>query len=84
MVKANNFKVEYSTEDLYHSDMQDEVLLSIQTYYEQQWMDRGIPIKYIKFIPEHRDPFIEPDIEIEYDSYRSFNRSKRSGNAMGK
>ncbi len=84
MVKANSFKVEYCTEDLYHSDMQDEVLLSIQTYYEQQWMDRGIPIKYIKFIPEHRDPFIEPDVEIEYDSYRSFNRSKRSGNAMGK
>ncbi len=84
MVEANHFNVNFRTEDLYHSDLNDEVLLSIQTYYEQQWMDRGIPIKYIQFQPAPRDPFIEPEVEIEYDSYRSFNRSKRSGNAMGK
>ncbi len=84
MVKANNFPTLFRTEDLYHSDINDDILLSIQTYYEQQWIDRGIDIRYIKFCPEQRDPFIEPEIEIEYDSYRSFNRSKRSGNAMGK
>lgn len=84
MVKANQFPVLYRTDDLYHSDINDEVLLSIQTYYEQQWMERGIPIKYIKFQPQQRDPFVEPEVEIELDSYRSFNRSKRSGNAMGK
>jgi tRNA (guanine-N7-)-methyltransferase len=84
MVKANAFPVVYSTTDLYHSDLNDDVLLSIQTYYEQQWMERGIPIKYITFEPQSREPFVEPDVEIEYDSYRSYNRSKRSGNAMGK
>jgi Predicted S-adenosylmethionine-dependent methyltransferase len=84
MVKANNFPVLFKTEDLYHSDINDDVLLSIQTYYEQQWIERGISIKYIKFQPQQRDPFVEPDVEIERDSYRSYNRSKRSGNAMGK
>ena len=84
MVKANNFPVLFSTTDLYHSDINDDILLSIQTYYEQQWLSRGIDIKYIKFEPQTRDPFVEPEVEIEYDSYRSFNRSKRSGNAMGK
>lgn len=84
MVAANHFPVQYCTDDLYHSDINDDMLLSIQTYYEQQWMERGIPIKYIKFEPQHRELFVEPDVEIEYDTYRSFNRSKRSADAMGK
>ena len=84
MVKANAFPVLFSNDDLYHSDLDDELLLSIQTYYEQQWLDRGITIKYIKFQPQMRESFLEPDVEIELDSYRSFNRSKRSANAMSK
>ena len=84
MVAANNFEVIYKTRDLYNSDINDDILLSIQTYYEQQWIERGIPIKYINFIPQHRDTYVEPDVEIEYDNYRSFNRSKRSALSMGK
>lgn len=83
MIEANGYPVEYSTDDLYHSGMNDPIL-SIQTYYEQQWLDRGITIKYIRFICEERADLIEPDVEIEYDSYRSFNRSKRSGNQTNK
>ncbi len=78
MVKVNRFPVLVQTDDLYHSRLADEIL-SIQTFYEQQWLDRGLNIKYLKFIDEHRNNYIEPDIEIEFDSYRSFNRSKRSG-----
>ena len=84
MVKANDFPVLFKTRDLYHSDINDDILLSIQTYYEQQWLERGIDIKYICFTPQMRDPFVEPDIEIELDDYRSFNRSKRSALSMGK
>ncbi|MCD7932883.1 MAG: tRNA (guanosine(46)-N7)-methyltransferase TrmB [Tannerellaceae bacterium] len=83
MVKANGFPVLFSTNDLYHSGLVDEIL-SIQTYYEQQWLDRGLTIKYIKFVCEDREQFIEPDVEIELDPYRSFNRSKRSALASGK
>ncbi len=78
MVKINHFPVLVQTDDLYHSHLADEIL-SIQTFYEQQWLDRGLNIKYIKFICEPRETYIEPEIEIELDSYRSFNRSKRSG-----
>lgn len=77
MIKANHFPVQVSTDDLYHSDMADEIL-SIRTYYEQQWLDRGLNIKYIRFICEPRDVWVEPDIEIEPDPYRSYNRSRRS------
>lgn len=83
MVKANKLPVLFSTSDLYHSDLADDIL-SIKTYYEQQWLDRGIDIKYIKFTAEDRESYIEPDVEIEYDEYRSFNRSKRSALASGK
>ena len=52
---------------------------SIRTYYEQQWLDRGLSIKYLKFRLIHGKELQEPDIEIELDDYRSYNRSKRSG-----
>jgi len=76
MVKANQLPLVFQTDNLYHSGYADEIL-SIQTFYEQQWLDRGLNIKYIKFICEYREHFFEPDVEIEFDNYRSFNRSRR-------
>ena len=78
LVKVNELPVEVNTTDLYHSGQADDIL-SIRTYYEQQWLDRGLTIKYLKF---HLIPGLtlqEPEIEIELDDYRSYNRSKRSG-----
>lgn len=83
MVKANNLPVLLSTDDLYHSGINDDIL-GIKTFYEQQWLERGMNIKYIRFVCEPRETWIEPDVEIEYDSYRSFNRGKRSGNQTNK
>ncbi|MDH6535737.1 tRNA (guanosine(46)-N7)-methyltransferase TrmB [Parabacteroides sp. 52] len=83
MVKVNRYPVLFETDDLYHSGLTDS-LLSIQTYYEQQWLDRGLNIKYIRFVCERRETLTEPDVEIELDPYRSFNRSKRSALASGK
>ena len=83
MVKANQYPVRIQTDDLYHSGLADSIL-SIRTYYEQQWLDRGLNIKYICFVCPERAELIEPDVEIEYDAYRSFNRSKRSALAAGK
>ncbi|GAP72687.1 tRNA (guanine46-N7-)-methyltransferase [Candidatus Symbiothrix dinenymphae] len=53
-------------------------VLAIRTYYEQQWLDRGITIKYINFVNTPKKNYVEPDVEIAPDSYRSFNRSRRS------
>jgi tRNA (guanine-N7-)-methyltransferase len=74
MVKVNQFSVLFSDDNLYSSDLNDPIL-SIKTFYEQQWIDRGLTIKYIQFLLEKRTCFIEPDIEIEHDSYRSFGRN---------
>ena len=78
MVEANHFSVEFITDDLYHSGLDDDIL-RIRTYYEQQWLDRGLSIKYIKFRLPQEGELAEPDVEIELDDYRSYNRSKRSG-----
>lgn len=78
MVEENKLPVDFITEDLYNSDIVDDIL-SIKTYYEQQWLSRGLSIKYLKFrLPEIKQ-LTEPEIEIELDPYRSYNRSKRSG-----
>ncbi len=77
MVAANHYPLLCQTDDLYHSGLADEIL-SIQTYYEQQWLDRGLNIRYIRFVCNEQEALVEPDVEIELDPYRSFNRSKRS------
>lgn len=77
MIERNHLPIEVMTEDLYHSGLADEIL-NIKTYYEQQWLDRGLNIKYIKFILSKEGELCEPDVEIELDEYRSYNRSKRS------
>ena len=78
MVEENRLPVEFVTDDLYHSGISDDIL-SIRTYYEQQWLDRGLNIKYIRFRLPQEGELREPDAEIELDDYRSYNRSKRSG-----
>ena len=76
MVAENQFEVIRQTDDLYHSEILDEVL-SIQTFYEKQWLDRGLTIKYLAFRLSHQEPLREPQVEIEKDPYRSFGRSAK-------
>jgi tRNA (guanine-N7-)-methyltransferase len=74
VLKANRLPVLFQTDDLYHSGYAGEIL-SIQTFYEQQWLARGLNIKYVKF--EYQPPvqWREPEVEIEPDDYRSYGRS---------
>ncbi|MDR2118977.1 MAG: tRNA (guanosine(46)-N7)-methyltransferase TrmB [Tannerellaceae bacterium] len=83
LVQANGLPIRLCTDDLYHSRPGDD-LPAIRTYYEQQWLERGMTIKYLCFVCEERETYAEPDIEIEQDSYRSFGRSKRSASVSGK
>ncbi len=76
MIRANQFEVLDKKEDIYEH-MEENSVLKIKTYYERQWLDRGLTIKYVGFKISDRDNFVEPDIEIEPDSYRSFKRERR-------
>ncbi len=82
MVERNALPLLFRTEDLYHTEgIDDETrkILSIRTYYEAQWIERGLNIRYMKFHLPRTGELTEPDIEIPLDDYRSFKRTKRSG-----
>jgi tRNA (guanine-N7-)-methyltransferase len=72
IINENNFPIQVNTDDLYASQTEDEIL-NIRTYYEQQWLDRGKTIKYLRYIPHFKN-LTEPEVEIELDDYRSFGR----------
>ncbi len=82
MVEKNALPMLFRTEDLYHTEGIDEEtqkILSIRTYYEAQWIERGLNIRYMKFHLPRTGELVEPDVEIPLDEYRSFKRTKRSG-----
>lgn len=91
MVNVNKLPVLFRTEDLYGNELSEgrvaenqmdektREILGIHTYYENQWIERGLNIKYMKFQLPRDGELIEPDVEIELDDYRSFKRTKRSG-----
>ena len=75
LVHLNRFEIQAESNNLYESEILDETL-QIKTFYEKQWLSRGINIKYIAF-KLNEGEFTEPDIEIEHDEYRSFGRSAK-------
>ena len=81
VVSVNKLNLLFRTEDLYNTpgiDEQTAKILSIQTYYESMWIERGLNIRYMKFELPHEGTLIEPDVEIPLDEYRSYHRNKRS------
>jgi len=75
LAHKNDFEILAETGNLYESEVLNETL-QIKTFYEKQWLSRGITIKYMAFKLKDVD-FEEPKIEIEKDEYRSFGRSAR-------
>ena len=81
MVKENQYPLLVDTSDLYGDEamrqLGDEVseARALQTHYEHQWLDRGLTIKYIAWQLPEEPSLIEPEIEIEKDSYRSYGRN---------
>ena len=82
MVERNRLPVDFRTEDLYHDQQSalnvEPATLSVQTYYEQMWIARGLNIRYMRWQLPHSTALEEPDVEIELDEYRSYHRTKRS------
>lgn len=74
MAEENRLNILFDTDDLYHTGSVDEIL-EIRTFYEQQWLSRGLTIKYLRFTCPKDKEWHEPEIEIERDSYRSFGRN---------
>ena len=72
MLKASHIQPLADTSDLYAGEA--IIDLDIRTHYEQQWLDRGLTIKYLQWPLTHEGELVEPDIDIEPDTYRSYGR----------
>ena len=86
VVDENKLPLMFRTTDLYHDERIDEdtkKILSIQTYYESMWIERGLNIKYQKFQLPRKAELREPEVEIELDDYRSYHRDKRTPKQFG-
>ncbi len=59
IINKNNLDIIKSTNDLYNSEFADDIL-SIKTFYEQQFLDEGKTIFYLKF-KLSTDKLIEED-----------------------
>ncbi len=77
LLQTNNITPEVDETDLYASGFTGDIL-SIKTYYESKWLEHGIPIKYLRFRLPAGPKLEEPDIDIEYDHYRSAGRGVKS------
>lgn len=76
MAQENDLPLVEDTTDLYTTHVGNP-MLAIRTHYEQQWLDRGLTIKYLALaIPSSNTPLKEPDVEIEHDTYRSYSRGE--------
>lgn len=83
VIERNALPEECRTTDLYADegralDGETRRLLAIQTYYERQWLARGLTIKYLRFRLPAEGALCEPEVDIPLDAYRSYNRDKRS------
>lgn len=76
MLAENSLTAEADIADLHNpASGAPAELTEIRTYYESQWIDRGLSIKYLRWrLPADGAPLREPDVEIEPDTYRSFSR----------
>lgn len=87
MVKENHYPILVDTDDLYSEEAirtlgeKATEARMLQTHYENQWLDRGLTIKYIVWQLPADPSYIEPEIEIEKDTYRSYGRNYTSQNS---
>lgn len=50
-VKDNNWELLDNCPDVYAERPEGDILTSVQTFYEQMWLEMGKKIKYVKFRP---------------------------------
>ena len=74
MLRLNPYHVLANTDDLYAGELYPDAR-ALQTHYEKQWLDRGLSIKYIEWQLVPLTQWVEPTIEIEKDTYRSYGRN---------
>ncbi|MDE6136042.1 MAG: tRNA (guanosine(46)-N7)-methyltransferase TrmB [Muribaculaceae bacterium] len=76
MARENGLHIAADTADLYGEGYTTtEPWLGIRTHYEQQWLNRGLTIKYLAFSLDGDAELVEPEADdIPRDTYQSYSR----------
>ncbi|MBP3537987.1 MAG: tRNA (guanosine(46)-N7)-methyltransferase TrmB, partial [Muribaculaceae bacterium] len=76
MARHNSLAIADECADIHAERDAADPLVAIRTHYEQQWLDRGLTIKYICFAPGTGVSLAEPPEaeDIPDDTYRSYSR----------
>lgn len=78
LAEHNVLTIVEDIQDIHNTVSEGSVLRSIRTYYESQWVGRGLTINYLSLrLDNLSESSSDPDVEIEHDSYRSYGRQKR-------
>lgn len=59
LIQKNNLRIIHQTQDLYNSNLSDDIL-SIKTFYESQYLEQGLNITYLCFNLNHEGEIEEP------------------------
>ncbi len=81
LLNNNNLPIKLNISDVYGTEGNNDtsLLTSIRTYYESQWLQRGITIKYLQFCLPHSTEIADiNEDDIPFDEYRSYGRQRRS------
>lgn len=76
MARHNGLEIVDSGTDIHARRPADDPLVAIRTHYEQQWLDRGLTIKYLCVRLDPAKTLAEPPEAdtIPDDTYRSYSR----------
>lgn len=85
MLRASGITPAHDVADLYAGSDADQLkpvipIPNMRTHYEQQWLQRGLSIKFLSWTLNQADTLVEPDDEIPEDTYRSYSRGVIQGN----
>lgn len=74
LIEENHFPLITDSKDVYTDTISPDEVTTIHTHYESQWLARGMQIKYLCWQLPHQETYIEPDIDIVRDEYKSYKR----------
>lgn len=79
VVKVNGLQVLFSDTDVYHSDTAlPEEVRQVQTFYEQMFLEMGLPITYMAFSIDHEGPYAFPGDAFDHDFWLEAEGPRRS------
>jgi tRNA (guanine-N7-)-methyltransferase len=85
VVEANGLELLACTTDLYGGGggpVEPEVR-EVHTFYENMFLEQGVPITYMAFRIDHQGPYVHPSEKYDSARWRELDSSRRSFGHQG-